>query len=69
MISAATLKSVGKRVMLLPAEGKRTSPFSESFTGFPGEFCCEGCEPRERVAHCSSVKLRGFSVFNDFFEG
>jgi hypothetical protein len=23
----------------------------------------------ERVAHCSSVKLRGFSVFNDFFEG
>ncbi len=27
------------------------------------------CEPKERVAHCSSVKLRGFSVIYDFFEG
>ena len=27
------------------------------------------CEPKEQVAHYSSVKLRGFSVIYDFFEG
>jgi len=49
-------------------EATGTNLFFLSFTESI-RFCPGNCEPKERVAHCSSVKLRGFSVIYDFFEG